>query len=87
MTIAVMDPAELAALIKRAVGEAVEELARPSRELLTAKELGEALGGVSEEMVRYWARETDCPAIRVGAKRYRFRLSDVLRWLEKKDGT
>lgn len=46
-------------------------------ELLTAKEVGEALGGISDETVNRWAREGKLACITLPSGQRRFRRSVV----------
>lgn len=49
-------------------------------ELLTAKEAGEALGGVSDETVNRWARDGKLPCITLpsGQRRFRREIIDAI---------
>ena len=80
----VMQRAELGALIRREL-EAVLASSEKRSELTSATEVGSKLD-VSPDLVRLWAREHGCPHIRVGKKKLRFRLDDVIEWLESRDG-
>jgi excisionase family DNA binding protein len=53
-------------------------------ELMTTAQVAEELG-VSDDLVRLWVREQGCPCIRAGQKKFRFRLADVLAWLENRN--
>jgi len=80
-----LGPAEVEALVQRAVEAALKTHANPEQaELLTTDELAAVLK-MSPDMVRYWCRMHDCPHVRAGKKKLRFRLADVLRWLEEKN--
>jgi excisionase family DNA binding protein len=87
MSLAVMDAKELEAMLSRVVDAAVKAYLKPEDpELLSTKQLASVLG-ISEDMVRYCVRSTpDFPHVRVGRKKLRFRLADVLAWFEKKNG-
>lgn len=68
----------IAAEVERATGQ------RTPAELFTPEQAGKALG-VAGETVRGWARDRGCPCVRAG-KQYRFRLPDVIAWLEETRG-
>jgi excisionase family DNA binding protein len=55
-----------------------EPATRP--ELLTAKEAGEALGGISDETVNRWAREgkLSCITLPSGQRRFRREVIDAI---------
>jgi excisionase family DNA binding protein len=74
-------PAELREMIRQELKAVLGE--RPA-ELMTTAQIAEELG-VSDDLVRLWVREQGCPCIRAGQKKFRFRMSDVIAWLETKD--
>jgi len=53
--------------------------------LLTSKELAPLVGMTHHKTVERWAREEGMPCVRKG-RTVRFRLGDVLRWLEQRKG-
>ena len=57
-----------------------EQEAAPPPELLTAKEAGEALGGISDETVNRWARDGKiaCITLPSGQRRYRREVIDAI---------
>ena len=78
-------PEELKALIRDGIEAALEGWRSPGEtELLTTNELAERLR-VSEDLVRVWVRELGCPHIAAGARKLRFRLSEVLAWLKERE--
>lgn len=74
-------PAELREMIRQ---EMKAVLGVQPAELVPTAHVAEELG-VSDDLVRLWAREQNCPHVRVGQKKLRFRMSDVIAWLENKD--
>jgi excisionase family DNA binding protein len=81
--------AQLEAMIERVLERVAERVlgkhTQPAQdELLTTAELADVLK-MSEDVIRYWVRKYDCPHIRAGKKKLRFRLADVLTWLEERD--
>jgi excisionase family DNA binding protein len=77
----VVRPSELGAIIRR---ELKAVLGEQAPELMTTAQVAKSLD-VSEDLVRLWVREQDCPHIRVGAKKLRYRIADVIAWHETKD--
>ena len=86
MTVAVLETDELEAMMRRVVEGVVKaHLRSEDPELLSTKQLSEVLG-ISEDMIRYYVRtKHDFPFVRVGRKKLRFRLADVLRYFEDHD--
>jgi excisionase family DNA binding protein len=81
----VLSAAELAAVVKRAVGEALD--ARPQndvREVLTREQAAELLQVHPSVVVRY-VRRDGLPGHKLGAE-WRFRRSELLRWLDGRKG-
>jgi len=79
-----LKPFELEAMLRRVVEAALKLHANPEPpELLSTEQLADLLG-VSADLVRCWVRMHDCPHIRAGKKKLRFRLVDVLAWLEER---
>jgi excisionase family DNA binding protein len=76
----VIRPSELGAIIRRELKAVLGD--RPA-ELMTTAQVAEELG-VSDDLVRLWVREQHAPHLRVGRKKLRFRLADVVAWLEEK---
>lgn len=56
-----------------------------SERLLSAEELSEVLS-VAVKTVRKWRHEGDIPAIKLGKRLVRYRLGDVLKWLNNRGG-
>jgi excisionase family DNA binding protein len=50
-----------------------EQVTASGPELLTAKQAGEALGGISDETVNRWARDGKLPCITLPSGQRRFR--------------
>ena len=50
-----------------------EQATASGPELLTAKEAGEALGGISDETINRWARTGKLACIRLPGGQYRYR--------------
>jgi predicted DNA-binding transcriptional regulator AlpA len=86
MSVAVIDVGELEAMVRRVVDAAVKAYLKPEApELLSTKQLSGVLG-ISEDVLRHYVRTTpDFPHVRVGRKKLRFRLADVLRWFEEQE--
>lgn len=75
---------DLRAVLLEAVRDVIEELEPgPTGELLTTEELAKLIK-VSPDTARKWRRQ-GCPHVAVGEKKFRWRLSDVLRWREELD--
>jgi excisionase family DNA binding protein len=74
-------PSELGTIIRR---ELKAVLGEQPPELMTTAQVAKSLD-VSEDLVRLWVREQGCPHIRVGAKKLRYRIADVIAWHENKD--
>jgi excisionase family DNA binding protein len=57
-----------------------EQGTAPGPELLTAKEAGEALGGISDETINRWARQgkLSCITLPGGQRRYRREVIDAI---------
>jgi excisionase family DNA binding protein len=72
--------AELREMIRQETKAALGE--RPA-ELMTTAQLAKELD-VSSDLIRLWVRESGCPCIRAGQKKFRFRFADVIAWLEEK---
>jgi excisionase family DNA binding protein len=78
--------AMLERVLERVAERVLGKYTQPAQsELLTTAELADALK-MSEDMIRYWVRMHDCPHVRAGKKKLRFRLAEVLAWLEERDG-
>jgi excisionase family DNA binding protein len=74
-------PAELREMIRQELKAVLGE--RPA-ELMTTAQLSKELD-VSEDLIRLWVREQNCPCIRAGQKKFRFRFADVIAWLEDRN--
>jgi excisionase family DNA binding protein len=74
-------PAELREMIRQELKAVLGE--RPA-ELMTTAQLAKELD-VSSDLIRLWVRESSCPCIRAGQKKFRFRFADVIQWLEDRN--
>lgn len=71
---------ELADLVEQAVAKAFGSERLHAEPLLQVHEVAAQLS-VSPDLVRSWVRG-GCPCIRAGRKKLRFRMSDVIVWLD-----
>jgi len=72
--------AELEGVVQQAVAKAFKAHFPYVEPLIQDYEVATELG-VSRDLVRDWVRE-GCPCIRAGRKKLRFRMSDVIAWLD-----
>lgn len=72
--------AELADIVQQAVVKAFRVNYPYVEPLIQLDDVAMNLG-VSSDLVRSWVRE-GCPCIRAGRKKLRFRMSDVIAWLD-----
>jgi excisionase family DNA binding protein len=71
-------------VLERVAERVLSKYAQREPELMTTTQIAKELG-VSDDLVRLWVREQGCPHIRAGEKKLRYRLADVVAWLENKD--
>jgi len=69
-------------VLERVAERVLSKYAQRESELISTAQLSKELG-VSDDLVRLWVREQGCPHIRAGQKKLRYRIADVVTWLEK----
>lgn len=79
-----MEISDLRVLIRDVVRDAMERKPmRETGELLTTDQLAKLMK-ISPDAPRKWRRQ-GCPHVRVGERKLRWRMADVLRWREERD--
>lgn len=83
--VVVLSPEQLEALVRKAVRAELGERASEASEVMTREQVAELLS-VDVRTITTYVKKKGLPATKLGGNEWRFRRSDVLRWIEERKG-